>query len=371
MTLPSDADEVLKALRLGWYVAEVRGRNRPDSPEPEAATRPPRMGHALPLRSERDAVELRIEAQAVLQKLSVNCGVNSDQFHADFAGEIESIADNMDDARKNPAADPSAEDLWKQLTQTFFYFDAHIQDTLSSTSDTQATAYLLGRGLAEAYWALDPKAPDGTVTSWNFLMGDERCTELSRDVGRLSAYFNSYTAAAVSGSLAAWKKVAAQKTWRDQPGAPGKLYLQIRRWYELLVLGQDPSTLIKPYAILRSWKAALHAVSTFAVQLITLGLSLILLVVLTFLATYGKTSATVNTIIGILSALGITTAALQTNVKNQAQAASTRLRQDVYTDLVAGDITVLPNQPGKSREQMRKLTIRACQERTLTTATAA
>ena len=68
---------------------------------------------------------------------------------------------------------PSAADLWTQLTQTLFYFDAQVQDTLSSTSDTQATAYLLGRGLAEAYWALDPAAGDGTVTSWNFLLGGE------------------------------------------------------------------------------------------------------------------------------------------------------------------------------------------------------
>lgn len=50
MTLPADADQVAKALRLGWYVAEVRGRNRPDPPKLEATTRPSRMGDALPLR---------------------------------------------------------------------------------------------------------------------------------------------------------------------------------------------------------------------------------------------------------------------------------------------------------------------------------
>ena len=63
--------------------------------------------------------------------------------------------------------------------------------------------------------------------------------------------------------------------------------------------------------------------ATFAVQLITLGLSLALLVGLTFLATYDKTSATANTFLGILSALGITTAAVQTNLVNQAAVAST------------------------------------------------
>ena len=198
-------------------------------------------------------------------------------------------------------------------------------------------------------------------------------------MGRLSAYFSPYTPAAISGSLAAWKAVADpdptaptdQQHWREQAGAPGKLYLQIRRWYELLVLGQDPSTLIQPYAILKSRRGALQGLRTFAVQLITLGLSLALLVGLTFLATYDKTSATANTFLGILSALGITTAAVQTNLKNQAEAASTRLRQDVYTDLVAGDITELPDLPGKSANEMRKLTVEYCQKRTITTEAAA
>ena len=32
MPLPDDADAVLGALCLGWYLAETRGRNRPDGP---------------------------------------------------------------------------------------------------------------------------------------------------------------------------------------------------------------------------------------------------------------------------------------------------------------------------------------------------
>ncbi len=122
---------------------------------------------------------------------------------------------------------------------------------------------------------------------------------------------------------------------------------------------------------MKSRRGALQGLRTFAVQLITLGLSLALLVGLTFLATYDKTSATANTFLGILSALGITTAAVQTNLKNQAEAASTRLRQDVYTDLVAGDITELPDLPGKSANEMRKLTVEYCQKRTITTEAAA
>jgi hypothetical protein len=93
-----------------------------------------------------------------------------------------------------------------------------------------------------------------------FLLGAERTTELSRGIGRLSAYFNVYTAPAVAGSLAAWHQVAGDSAWRGQPDARQQLYLQIRRWYELLILGQDPSTLVKPYVILKSWRAAVSGV---------------------------------------------------------------------------------------------------------------
>ena len=101
------------------------------------------------------------------------------------------MAHDLDTARANPAANPSAGDLWNSLTDLLFHFDAHVQETLSANSDKQAIAYLLGRGVAEALWALDPGATDGTVTSWSFLLGEERCAEISRGAGRLTAYFSS------------------------------------------------------------------------------------------------------------------------------------------------------------------------------------
>src|SRR5215472_247750 len=71
MSAPEDALEVISALRLGWYIAEVRGRNRPAGPQPSVNELPDRDNHVLPLRIERTAAELRAEAQAVLRKL---CG---------------------------------------------------------------------------------------------------------------------------------------------------------------------------------------------------------------------------------------------------------------------------------------------------------
>jgi len=115
---PEDSAEVLSALRLGWYVAEVRGRNRPGGPVPPAESLPNRQGHVLPLRIERAPEELRIEAQVVLRKLACDLGV---------------ATITVDGQQRNQAD----------------YIDQQV---------TQAAAYQLGRGLAEVYWVLDPSA---------------------------------------------------------------------------------------------------------------------------------------------------------------------------------------------------------------------
>lgn len=81
MSAPDDAHEVVNALRLGWYVAEVRGRNRPAGPRPPGDELPDRRDHVSPLRVERTPEELRIEAQTVLQKL---CGERTARLLADF-----------------------------------------------------------------------------------------------------------------------------------------------------------------------------------------------------------------------------------------------------------------------------------------------
>ncbi len=71
VTLPADSDQVLQALRLGWYVADVRDRSRPDDPNARVGNEAAAHGSRTSLRSERDTEELRIESQAVLEELAV------------------------------------------------------------------------------------------------------------------------------------------------------------------------------------------------------------------------------------------------------------------------------------------------------------
>jgi hypothetical protein len=361
---PEDSAEVLSAMRLGWYVAEVRGRNRPGGPKPPAETLPDRQGHVLPLRIERTPDELRIEAQVVLRQLAHDLLVDT----VTVGGQPCSRTDTIDQQAKGlaGAAPATAAGAWKALALSIYQLDAHAQDTLAAQSGTKSAAYQLGRGLAEAYWALDPSAgcdppaPD----CWIFLLGSQRCNELARLAGRLSGYFNPYCCPALAGTLRLWLSVASDPQWRA--GAEDCLYQQVRRWYELLILGQDPSTLIKPYTVLQNWKAPLRALRALWIQLVTAALSLALVIALITLIVAGSGNAFLKALFGVLGVAGLSAATVQAGLKNTAQSLLTRLRQDAYTDLVAAAIAEAPGKPGARRQDM--VVTEEIRKRTLTTA---
>jgi hypothetical protein len=365
MSAPEDALEVISALRLGWYVAEVRGRNRPGGPQPPGNELPGHDNNVLPLRIERTAAELRAEAQAVLHKLSGDLHVDTVIVN-DHEQSLTAAIDQQACALAASAPETtSAVSAWNALAVSIHELDAHAQDTLTAQSDMQAAAYQLGRGLAEAYWALDPGAADTPLTSqcWTFLLGEHRCEELARLVGRLSGYFSPYCPPAVAGTLCLWQSVAGDEQWRK--GAQDHLYQQLRRWYELLILGQDPSTLIPPYAMLKDWRASSHAVRALWVQLVTAAVSLALVIVLITLILNGSASAFLKAIIGVVGIVGLSAATVQAGLKTTAQGLMSRFRQDAYTDLVASAIAEAPAKPGSRKP--RRAVVAAVRKRTLTT----
>src|SRR5579872_1248891 len=174
---PDDTDPVLKAIRLGWYVAEVRGRNRLVPLTWDDSTPFERGASDLPLRIERKPREQRIEAQEVVALLASDLGVDNK------AGVSDSFSKQIDDKAKRlyDATDDAARTTYsREVVECIFIFDAHIQDVLSAKSDTQACGYQLGRGLSEALWDLDLKAEANRWTSWDHLLGQRRCNELVR-----------------------------------------------------------------------------------------------------------------------------------------------------------------------------------------------
>jgi len=364
MAAPEDAADVLSALRLGWYMAEVRGRNRPGGPVPPAGSLLNRAGYVLPLRTERTPEELRIEAQSVVRKLAADLEV--DIFTAD--GQERSLTDCIDQQATAlaDAEPPAVPDAWRALALSIYQFDAHIQDVLAAESGTQSAAYQLGRGLAEVYWALDPSAECDPLTPdcWVFLLGPQRCSELTRLAGRLSGYFNPYCCPALAGTLRLWLSVASDPEWRRDAQDP--LYRQLRRWYELLILGQDPSTLIRPYAVFQNWHAPLRAVRALWIPLVTAAASLVLLIALITLIINGSSNAFLKALFGVLGVAGLSAATVQAGLKSTAQGLITRLRQDAYTDLVAAAIAEAPGKPGADRPE--RVVAEEIRKRTLTTA---
>ncbi|TVZ05525.1 hypothetical protein EAS64_13415 [Trebonia kvetii] len=365
MPAPADALEVVCALRLGWYLAEVRGRNRPAGPQPPGNEFSRRGSHFLPLRIERSAAEQRAEAQAVLCKLAGDLQVDTVLVNGQQQSRT-AVIERM--ARVLAAAEPetpAAVAAWDALSAAIYQLDAHAQDTLAAQSDMRAAAYQLGRGLAEAYWALDPDAACAPLMPqcWAFLLGEQRCQELARLAGRLSGYFNPYCAPAVAGTLRLWQSVASDQEWRK--GAQDHLYRQLRRWYELLILGQDPSTLIPPYALLKDWRAAFHAARALWIQIVTAAISIGLVIALITLILSGSANAVLKAIFGVVGVVGLSAASIQAGLKTTAQGLLSRLRQDAYTDLVASAVAEAPGKPG-ARSPHRAV-VAEVRKRTLTT----
>jgi hypothetical protein len=453
-----DAYEVLSALRLGWSVAEMRGRNRPDGPPGEVVGMPDHVDHPLPLRIERGKTELRIEIQSVVAELARQLCVDDAPDGTSYSSALGDKAKLLAHARAPKAADAlrqaldllgqqqpgqalqaltnglcaqqavvarrrqalaaaqfararqaavrteqvccageeaglaalehvidtfaegqqaegqqaegqqaegqqsaiarhhdelaaAARQPWADLAELLWQFDAHVQDRLAALSESQAIGYQLGRGLADTYWALNPGQEHGSA-SWSFLLGERRCGELQRLTGRVAAYMGEYTAPAIAGSLEVWRAVVAAPGWMGDPTKTSQaLYSQIRRWYELIVLGQDPTTLIGPAAVMRNYRTLARAFQLFWPELIATVFGLGALITLLFLVNVGGAAAWEKTLSGVLAAVGLSLAGLTGTLKNSAQALTKRLRQDAYTDLVALAVQTAPTPPDRSALQ--------------------
>ncbi len=73
--MSSSAGSVGTALRLGWAVAEVRGRNWPQGPRPTSTALPARPGDVLPLRSQRAEPDARRQSAMALVSLASQLGL--------------------------------------------------------------------------------------------------------------------------------------------------------------------------------------------------------------------------------------------------------------------------------------------------------
>jgi len=201
----------------------------------------------LPLQGERSAAELFIQAHAALMALADKLGVDANPADgASFSKEVDRCAAALVNLRAASSAYALGE--WDKLAGLIYMFDSHIQNCLAGKSPNELSGYQLGRGLAECYWALDPAASDpASPTAWGFLFGTTRIKELHQLLMSLSDYLPSYTARAIAGTLALWRSVAADETWRNN--AYDSLHMQVSRWYRFVLQVPDPASLVLP----RKW----------------------------------------------------------------------------------------------------------------------
>ena len=334
--------DVRAALRLGWSVSEVRGRNWPKGPRPEFTPLPAVPGaEVLPLRSQRDLEASRKESAESLAKLVRSFDLpDADQHEVGLRSAIAPFDGG-------PGSTPS----WSATASFFSTLDSDIQDHLARRSEKLANAYLLGRGLAECYWGMGPRdawGGDGeqaTGVSPAFLLGEDRQRELTRMLGRLEpGETHALSASAIAGTLEAWEAVATHERWRQHEKLEVLLYEQVRRWYQLLVLHQDPTTLVRPGERLPRLVTALRSLKAFwpqvVVTLAVLGLGPWL--VRQLVDDPGVLSSTLAATGGVGA---VVVATLLAKGQSAAQRVVMRMRQDAYTDLVVLSLTAVPDAP--------------------------
>jgi len=345
------ARDVHALLHFGWACAELRGRYRQiltDRPERAPGSSGPRHEYTLPLNHERSAAELAIQAEkevaSLAAELDFDVPVANLPHHPDPPNGtvITYIRTYCVKASDTPEAD--RHNVWMELANIFHAWDTLVQDVLAPASATEAAAYQLGRGLAEAYWSLDPGAEDSDARSWGSLLGLARCNALQRFMVQLTPIYDSLTAAAVRGSLETWREIAATPHGRDHAAAMPKLHEQLRNWHMLLVEGVSPDGFLTIRRLLAARGSTWGIIRAFWGPVVLALIGLVVAAVAVVLLTAYKKSAPVSAGLAVLGLFGVTAAGALAKAKDATTASLTHMRDAANRALVAEAVTVVPEE---------------------------
>ncbi len=120
----------------------------PVNPPPSA----PRVAHALPLANERSEHEQELQLVQELEELAARLELANPGSKA--TPPLVAISDLRRASWGNTGESAEA-GAWNQISETFYQWDASIQDALLMLP-ARAAAYQLGRGLAETYLGVGP-----------------------------------------------------------------------------------------------------------------------------------------------------------------------------------------------------------------------
>jgi hypothetical protein len=342
-----DPGGVHSAFRLGWAIAELRGRFRPDlheAPAPDPGPSILRPEHALPLANERTAGEQRTEVIHAVNGLSSVLGL---EFRAGEGGQGEDLDRLLDPLTVNPE-DGAA---WDSLTDALYSWDAQIQDALVMRP-SQAAGYQLGRGLAETYWSLHPEVNDPhDARCWLFLLGPRRRATLKRYTARLASFLDPLVLPAVSASLDCWGEVAADDRWRSQPDARKLLFAQGLLWRDL-IRGERRAQDLDPVPV----KDLLEEVQliqklwiAFWPQLVLGVLGAAVLVIGIVGLVSGSENRSIATAFAVMGTLGLTITSAYARAKANAASVLATVRTAIERDRVGRAATLVPVHPSGKR----------------------
>jgi len=336
VTTPADSDRVLLALRFGWALAEVRGRLR----NPHWDQSPSRP--ALPLSDERSWPEQTIETEKIANALADKLGL--DVRHNDDGAKPSFQLIEFSEALRESAGSEREKAKWDEFSLFLWGWDARNQDTLAAESFAIASAYQLGRGLAETFWAIDPDVHDPkNPASVLHLLGPGREQIFSQLLPRLSAYFAPSTTAAVQTSFGAWAKVAEDGLFEGRSGLVlDALHKQLKVWHDLLLVGQDPDALVSSKDVLEPARRIGPVLRAFLPE-VSLGLaSLTAAIGAAVLFALGTENHWIAAVLSVISFFGVTSAGALAKVKDEAHSLFTQLRQAMNTDLAKEAVTLPP-----------------------------
>ena len=351
----TDLERVRYAFRLGWAIAELRGRYEPsrfDHRDPGAEKVFRRGAYQLPLSSERSPAEIRKELTETGEDLSQALGLQDDQKVAESWTTLTALLAAIESAANRKA-------LWDEVVKSFFQWDAHVQDALVLEA-THAAAYQLGRGLAETYWALEPDRSANEMGSWEFLLGPRRRELLQRLAGRLSAYLGAGVVAAIDGPLTHWSDLAKDTAARSAPGVEEDLYRQSLLWRDLIRGERQPQDLplspdVKTPASAEVWKD-LHlyrdALSSLRLPLLGGALGIAAFILGATLLASGAGHSGFSTAVSLLGALGVTSAGLYARAKADVTSLLANLRKRVEIERVRQAADLCPVTSPDGRKQL-------------------
>lgn len=365
-------DQIRAALNLGWSMAELRGRIRYGHVEPPGTVDyqfPREEFHALPIGGEHSLVEQQIATRVAVGLLAARFSLNDplpqrqeappDTIRAlamDLEQKLEAAEKNSAPVR--PDAYPAGSEVakaWEAAAEAIYFWDEQIQDGLGVSAELLA-AYQLGRGLAEAFWALDPDAPEpdkpATTTStdspphpgsWEFLLGPRRQQMLGAYLGLLEGAFAPLTGSAVRGPLGNWCTLVANRQVRGR-SEPSLIALrgQLHNWRDVLLGSRDPISFAKHFGLKLAFRQARRVAQTLPLETFLLLGGIALMAAAGYALGSDTTKTGTAVAATVLGFFGVTGAGLLARAKAQAAVLSVHLREAFYRDLVEAQATVLP-----------------------------